>query len=60
MRKAIIFSITVCLVSWAAFAATYWGIGLSRQSVGLNLFSPTIFSKFWGRIGKKEDLPPRS
>ena len=39
MRKAIGFSIIVCLVSWAAFAAVYWGLGLSRQSVGLNLFS---------------------
>ena len=39
MRKAIVFSIIVCLASWAAFAAAYWGLGLSKQSVGLNLFS---------------------
>lgn len=40
MKKAIRFSIIVCLFSWAMFAVVHWGFGLGEDTpVGLMVFS---------------------
>ena len=40
MKKAIRFSIAVCLFSWAMFAVTHWGFGIGAETpTGLMLFS---------------------
>ena len=40
MKKAIIFSITVCLFSWAAAAVAHWGFGMDRVDM------PVFFTTF--------------
>ena len=40
MKKAIRFSIIVCLFSWAMFAVVHWGFGMGADTpVGLMVFS---------------------
>lgn len=46
MKKAIRFSIIVCLFSWAMFAVAHWGFGMGADTpVGLMLFS-TVYMFF--------------
>ena len=46
MKKAIRFSIIVCLFSWAMFAVAHWGFGMGADTpVGLMLFS-TLYMFF--------------
>lgn len=46
MKKAIRFSIVVCLFSWAMFAVAHWGFGMGAATpVGLRIFS--IFYMFF-------------
>ena len=46
MKKAIRFSIAVCLFSWAMFAVAHWGFGMGADTpVGLMLFS-TVYMFF--------------
>ena len=46
MKKAIIFSIAVCLFSWAMFAVAHWGFGMGADTPkGLMLFS-TVYMFF--------------
>ncbi|MBR3709594.1 MAG: CPBP family intramembrane metalloprotease [Bacteroidales bacterium] len=46
MKKAIRFSIIVCLFSWAMFAVVHWGFGMGADTpVGLMLFS-TVYMFF--------------
>lgn len=46
MKKAIRFSIVVCLFSWAMFAVAHWGFGIGANTpVGLMVFS-TIYMFF--------------
>ena len=40
MKKAIRFSIIVCLFSWAMFAVVHWGFGMGADTpMGLMVFS---------------------
>lgn len=46
MKKAIRFSIAVCLFSWAMFAVAHWGFGMGADTpVGLMVFS-TVYMFF--------------
>ena len=46
MKKAIVFSIAVCLFSWAMVAVAHWGFGMGADTpVGLMVFS-TIYMFF--------------
>ncbi|MBP5573723.1 MAG: CPBP family intramembrane metalloprotease [Bacteroidales bacterium] len=46
MKKAIRFSIAVCLFSWAVFAVAHWGFGMGADTpVGFMLFS-TVYMFF--------------
>lgn len=46
MKKAIRFSIAVCLLSWAMFAVAHWGFGMGADTpVGLMVFS-TVYMFF--------------
>lgn len=46
MKKAIRFSIIVCIFSWAMFAVVHWGFGMGADTpVGLMLFS-TVYMFF--------------